>query len=165
MFMSSFIPRTLGQVYDPERDIELMKAGKGDQLIYNETLGADPTARTPATPGAAAAKTDGDDEAAQQEQPRAEGTPETTGSADGGEADSAGEEEDDSEEEEDVQKGPRGFRHEDRDAKKVSLCLFSALRFRLHGVRTLISRNGKRLSKKRSARSARPKCPKPRNNA
>lgn len=39
VFMASFIPRTLGEVYDPERDTDMIKAGRGDELIYAEMAG------------------------------------------------------------------------------------------------------------------------------
>ncbi|WVN89869.1 uncharacterized protein L203_105099 [Cryptococcus depauperatus CBS 7841] len=34
VFMNSYIPRTLADVYDPERDVDVLKNGKGDDLIY-----------------------------------------------------------------------------------------------------------------------------------
>ncbi|KAF9450585.1 RIO1-domain-containing protein [Macrolepiota fuliginosa MF-IS2] len=37
VFMRSFIPRTLNEVYDPERDVE--KLTKGNELIYADTIG------------------------------------------------------------------------------------------------------------------------------
>ncbi|KAF8195426.1 RIO1-domain-containing protein [Pholiota molesta] len=37
VFMNSFIPRTLNEVYDPERDVE--KHLRGDELIYSGTIG------------------------------------------------------------------------------------------------------------------------------
>ncbi len=39
VFLRSFIPRTLNEVYDPERDIERLTRGQGDSLIYNKTIG------------------------------------------------------------------------------------------------------------------------------
>jgi RIO kinase 1 len=39
VFMASFIPRSLGEVYDPERDVDLVNAGRGDELIYAEMAG------------------------------------------------------------------------------------------------------------------------------
>lgn len=140
VFMASFIPRTLRQVYDPERDIELMKAGKGDQLIYNQTLNVG-TAPAPtetqaaaesedpeANKGASATKreTGAADFEADVREHAATAPPSATDHAEDAEAtggdDSGGEES--SEEEGDGQKGPRGFRHEDRDAKKVRLTLY-----------------------------------------
>lgn len=34
VFMSSFIPRNLTEVYDPERDVDILNSGRGEQLIY-----------------------------------------------------------------------------------------------------------------------------------
>jgi RIO kinase 1 len=39
VFMASFIPRSLGEVYDPERDVDMLKAGRGGELIYAEMAG------------------------------------------------------------------------------------------------------------------------------
>ena len=120
VFMSSFIPRTLGQVYDPERDIELVKAGKGDQLIYNQTLNAVPAATVPIP----VEEQKGGQEESRKEQSAGDAQGDSQApvtehlTVDG--AAGSGQDEDDSEsEEEDGPKGPRGFRHEDRDAKKV----------------------------------------------
>jgi RIO kinase 1 len=120
VFMSSFIPRTLGQVYDPERDIELVKAGKGDQLIYNQTLNAVPT---PA-PRAEESVERAEDQAASKAEVEVEGrlsAQDALSEAEDAEADEQSQAEDaeDSEEDGEAHKGPRGFRHEDRDAKKV----------------------------------------------
>jgi len=39
VFLQSFIPRTLNEVYDPERDVEKIARGEGDGLIYSKTIG------------------------------------------------------------------------------------------------------------------------------
>ena len=39
VFMQSFIPRTLNEVYDPERDVDLLLKGEGKKLIYADTIG------------------------------------------------------------------------------------------------------------------------------
>ncbi|KAL7420702.1 Serine/threonine-protein kinase rio1 [Cryptotrichosporon argae] len=39
VFMASYIPRSLADVYDPERDIDVMKAGGADALIYAGVTG------------------------------------------------------------------------------------------------------------------------------
>jgi hypothetical protein len=41
VFFSSYIPRSLGEVYDPERDVDLLKSGQGDTLIYASLTGLD----------------------------------------------------------------------------------------------------------------------------
>jgi RIO kinase 1 len=91
VFMSSYIPRSLAEVYDPERDVEVVKAGKGDQLIYAGIAGLKQDV------------TDGDALAEPLASVRLD-APLDDASA------SASSEDD----------RPRGFRHEDKDAKKVS---------------------------------------------
>ncbi|KAF8442832.1 RIO1 family-domain-containing protein [Boletus edulis BED1] len=39
VFLRSYIPRTLNEVYDPERDIDVLKGGEGEKLIYANTIG------------------------------------------------------------------------------------------------------------------------------
>ena len=39
IFLRSFIPRTLNEVHDPERDIERLTRGQGESLIYAKTIG------------------------------------------------------------------------------------------------------------------------------
>ncbi|KAJ8080543.1 Serine/threonine-protein kinase rio1 [Marasmius tenuissimus] len=39
VFLQSYIPRTLNEVYDPERDVELLTRGEGKKLIYADTIG------------------------------------------------------------------------------------------------------------------------------
>lgn len=39
VFMKSYIPRNLNEVYDPERDVALFRDGAGDGLIYKDTIG------------------------------------------------------------------------------------------------------------------------------
>jgi len=99
VFMSSFIPRSLSEVYDPERDVEVVKAGKGDQLIYAGLTGLKETARS-TTDAEVVDKIRNvrfeDEEEAEDE-----------------------ESDDEDVDGEDVTDRPRGFRHEDRDAKKV----------------------------------------------
>ncbi|KIK38993.1 hypothetical protein CY34DRAFT_362706 [Suillus luteus UH-Slu-Lm8-n1] len=44
IFLQSYIPRTLNEVYDAERDVEVLTKGDGKNLIYAETIGlAHPT--------------------------------------------------------------------------------------------------------------------------
>jgi RIO kinase 1 len=96
VFMSSFIPRNLGEVYDPERDVDLVNAGRGDELIYSTLTGVPNTASE--------AKDDA--------------TPQGSAEVD---ATEKGEEDAESEDEHDEEdrNRPRGFRNEDKDAKKV----------------------------------------------
>ncbi|PCH40056.1 RIO1-domain-containing protein [Wolfiporia cocos MD-104 SS10] len=39
VFMRSYIPRTLNEVYDPERDVDVLAEGDGARLIYRNTIG------------------------------------------------------------------------------------------------------------------------------
>lgn len=86
VFMASFIPHNLGEVFDPERDTDLLQSGQGDQLIYAGVTGLDSS-----TPAVAQDKEDL--------------VPEADESSD-----------------DDVNRRDksRGFRHEDKDSKKVS---------------------------------------------
>jgi RIO kinase 1 len=106
VFRQQYIPQTLEQVYDIERDVERLKLGEGESLVYKDLL-----AQSGPKPGA-----DGE-----------EG--ETSGSTD--EDGEEGEEEDDSEVEVDENgepirrrkwdedARPRGKRFEDKDEKKA----------------------------------------------
>ncbi|TBU46342.1 RIO1-domain-containing protein [Dichomitus squalens] len=140
VFMRSYIPRTLNEVYDPERDVGVLTRGEGEKLIYKDTIGI----VGPGEKGAAPAL-----DSSPPAKPRPDGTPKTkkavtfAGEADeavegagedGGEGggvgvdeDSGSEDEDEDEEsgeeEEDAdgfkEKKPRGHRHEDKEVKKV----------------------------------------------
>ncbi|GJJ09567.1 hypothetical protein Clacol_003790 [Clathrus columnatus] len=39
VFMQSYIPRSLDAVYDPERDVDLVRGGEGSSLIYSDVIG------------------------------------------------------------------------------------------------------------------------------
>lgn len=93
VFMSSYIPRNLGEVYDPERDIEIIASGKGGDLIYAGLTGLKTETQSTEAPK------DGVKEPVSEHG----SDDETSASSD----------------EEDAAK-PRGFRHEDKEAKKVS---------------------------------------------
>ncbi|WWC62829.1 uncharacterized protein I303_105427 [Kwoniella dejecticola CBS 10117] len=92
VFLSSYIPRTLAEVYDPERDVDLLKRGGGDDLIYAGITGLK-----------LADKTDSKDvkEVRFEDEIHSEAGPASEG-----------------EESEEESHKPRGFRHEDKDAKK-----------------------------------------------
>lgn len=79
VFMASFIPRSLAEVFDPERDADLVAAGKGDQLVYAGLTGTNMPLAEPSEPSEDGSMSEASDSPNQ----------------------------------------PRGFRHEDRDAKKV----------------------------------------------
>ena len=125
VFLRSFIPRTLNEVYDPERDVEKVRRGDADGLIYAETIGLVSQSRVdPDDKRTTKNKDNGDrptpikskDEETEEEQ-----------AENGGETDSTSIEDNDLEDEEDeesltegfMERKPRGHRHEDKESKKV----------------------------------------------
>ena len=144
VFMRSYIPRTLNEVFDPERDVGVLSRGDGAQLIYKDTIGiVGPGERSAGAEGSAAAHADGaprrktvafadqkagghgrdrEDEGASAgaEREVEEGVDEDE---DGEDTDGEGEDEEDSGDENGdggfQEKKPRGHRHEDKEAKKV----------------------------------------------
>ncbi|KAJ4482087.1 RIO1-domain-containing protein [Lentinula aciculospora] len=47
VFKESYIPRTLNELYDPERDVAAIKRGEGAKLIYADTIDlVDPSSKT-----------------------------------------------------------------------------------------------------------------------
>ncbi|KIJ62642.1 hypothetical protein HYDPIDRAFT_94239 [Hydnomerulius pinastri MD-312] len=102
VFLQSYIPRTLNEVYDPERDIDVLKGGKGKKLIYADTIGLVDTSQPAAT---------SEHHVHFENGKGSEGSDESDSSSDGEETEG---------DKEDVEpRAPRGHRHEDRDAKKV----------------------------------------------
>jgi RIO kinase 1 len=98
VFMKSYIPRTLNDVYDPERDAAA--AQQGTSAIYSGTIGiVDPKAKVHFA--------DGEEEAGEE-------LSDTEG--EDGDSDADGSDEEDTEFKE---RKPRGHRHEDRESKKV----------------------------------------------
>lgn len=99
VFLRSYIPRTLNEVYDPERDIDALKGGEGKKLIYANTIGL----------------VDSSPVSAEEHHVH----------LDGGESSGSGVSENTSDEEAEEGKqgperrAPRGHRHEEREAKKV----------------------------------------------
>lgn len=133
VFLRSFIPRTLNDVYDPERDVAKLSRGEGSGLIYVDTIGV--------------VGPEGDNTkqgSVQMRRPRVkfQDLSESNTMANCADTDvelgegSGQESVDDSEDSDDevegakkegfVDRTPRGHRHEDRDAKKVSLTTFSS---------------------------------------
>ncbi|KAL1682383.1 RIO1-domain-containing protein [Schizophyllum commune] len=102
VFMRSYIPRTLNEVYDPERDVEVLKSGGGKDLIYKDAVGLASTSRHEDAAASTPAKDEEDDDSAEED---------------------ASEDEDEESGEENEGEGfkerkPRGHRHEDKEAKK-----------------------------------------------
>lgn len=109
VFMRSYIPRNLNDVFDPERDAAKVRRGEGDELIYGAITGvveANPT--------------------------RVEEEEDEDG-GDSSEDDDEEDEDEDADGEKTDKKAPRGHRHEDKDAKKVRFlsCLADFLAVRL----------------------------------
>jgi RIO kinase 1 len=98
IFMTSYIPRNLGDVYDPERDVEMLNAGKGDELIYAGTTGLKDNLSTQLEKNVRFEDEDEDED----------------------EGEGSGDSSDDV-----VDKQPRGHRHEDKAAKKVCYVSFT----------------------------------------
>ncbi|KAF8964401.1 RIO1 family-domain-containing protein [Flammula alnicola] len=113
VFLHSFIPRTLNEVYDPERDVEKHK--RGDDLIYADTIDgaaidlSEKTSKSKALDAAAESVPKVRFEAQRRDQ---------DGGKDGEEEGSQDEEVSDDGKEGFVEKKLRGHRHEDKEAKK-----------------------------------------------
>ncbi|KAL0961095.1 hypothetical protein HGRIS_006077 [Hohenbuehelia grisea] len=121
VFLRSYIPRSLNELVDPERDVAALKRGEGKGLIYAETIGlVEPPSKEPSSgkaeasngapraPGVRFAQPPDSDT-----EPSEDGSSEEDDGDDAdGDGDGAGE---DGKHE---PRKPRGHRHEDRDAKK-----------------------------------------------
>ncbi|KZV88926.1 RIO1-domain-containing protein [Exidia glandulosa HHB12029] len=123
-FKEAYIPRSLNQVYDPERDVEKLNRGQGESLIYNTTIGVEP-AKQQQREG----DPDHDQEHEDKQEPKKPKPARATvhfedgRDASGDELDDASDSGGEDEEGESKEPGfedrkPRGHRHEDRDAKR-----------------------------------------------
>nr|XP_031864428.1 uncharacterized protein CI109_000342 [Kwoniella shandongensis]KAA5531500.1 hypothetical protein CI109_000342 [Kwoniella shandongensis] len=99
VFMSSYIPRTLADVYDPERDVDVLKRGDGDDLIYAGVTGLKLSQPADAPPVEQKTVRFEDQEGEEEN---------NDGVIDDGDGSMS----------ESDERKPRGFRHEDKDAKK-----------------------------------------------
>jgi RIO kinase 1 len=116
VFMSSYIPRNLGEVYDPERDIDRINKGQGEDLIYAGITGLNTHANGKAKANdASAPKEEGGAAEAVADRSR---RPSVKSVRFEDEQDESEDESEDSDDDESERK-PRGFRHEDKEAKKV----------------------------------------------
>lgn len=115
VFMQSYIPRTLNEVVDPERDVGKLNRGEGESLIYRDTIGV-------VNP---ALDKEGDADSEQKESRGKvrfeDGDKLEKREESQSESEDEGEDEDEDSESgvEDRERKPRGHRHEDRDCKKV----------------------------------------------
>jgi RIO kinase 1 len=121
VFLKSYIPRTLDQVYDPERDMDRLGEDEGSRLIYADTIGIVAPGGTKDTMKEIGKETgkekNSDKTNGEKKGVRFEGDDDASedGEEDGEEDDS----EEDDEDGEGRSKQPRGHRNEDKDVKKV----------------------------------------------
>ncbi|OJD18418.1 Atypical/RIO/RIO1 protein kinase [Emergomyces pasteurianus Ep9510] len=105
VFRQQYMPQTLEQVYDIERDVEKLRKGEGQDLVYRELLANKGDATTTSASRAA-----GDVEAGE------EGSDESGGVSISDEGSESGSQVDDKDPF--AKKPPRGKRFEDKDAKR-----------------------------------------------
>ncbi|PPQ91448.1 hypothetical protein CVT25_014147 [Psilocybe cyanescens] len=130
IFLQSFIPRTLNEVYDPERDVE--KYNRGDGLIYADTIGLVSSSENKDGISANVTQSSGSS-SSKLKAPNApvndaDTVPNPRVKSDAGSESSSEDESEDGEGDDDeglgdekdgfVEKKPRGHRHEDKEAKK-----------------------------------------------
>lgn len=101
VFLRSYIPRTLNEIYDPERDIDVLKGGEGKKLIYANTIGL--VGSSPVRGREHHVHLDGDE------------------SSESGVSENTSDEEAEGEKQGQERRAPRGHRHEDQEAKKVCI--------------------------------------------
>ncbi|CUA68752.1 RIO kinase 1 [Rhizoctonia solani] len=101
VFLQSYIPRTLNDVYDPERDIERLQRGEGKDLIYGDLTGV--VRINEGMKGLAVKETNGDDHDDPEDAEQVTDSSEEDGEGEGVNF---------------AAKKARGKRHEDKDAKK-----------------------------------------------
>ena len=112
VFRKSYIPRTLNELYNPERDVDAVLRGDGNKLIYADTIGL----VRPSSP----------DDPQSVKTVHFDDTPEAGEPSDSDEHDEGDDVDENDDEEESAADGEfvdrpsRGHRHEDREAKKAS---------------------------------------------
>lgn len=143
IFLRSFIPRTLNEVYDPERDVERLK--RGDGLIYADTIGFVSTGTDP----------NGGPKPSEHQAPDTDEEDRDSETDDDESAERA--------EKISIEKTPRGHRHEDKDAKKVmDLSFFFSFFFEsLHSL-FIMTRTERRRLRRSKQRGVNIRCRKPR---
>jgi hypothetical protein len=144
VFRQAYIPQTLNEVFDPERDIEKRNKGNTDDLIYANVIGVE-------------GRGEGE-EGGKVVERKEEGGDSSSNSA----SDTDDDDDDDDDDGDHKKKTPRGHRHEDRDAKKVSLqkvVKWQRSAGKQKKLTVMIARNGKKRQKKRQGNVARLKCP------
>ena len=106
VFLQSYIPRTLNEVYDPERDVEALRKDGSKSLIYLKTIGL------------VESTGNGDGELH-----FGRGQEGEYANEEGDDHESEGDEGDDEDDRVFEDRQPRGHRHEDKEAKKVRLII------------------------------------------
>ncbi len=109
VFMSSYIPRNMNEVVDPERDMDVMASGGGRDLIYAGVMGIEDKKRELDIKPSEAVLTEEQDAGQQGKLPKKVSFADDS---DGSHSEASEGDEDDGD------RKPRGFRHEDRDVKK-----------------------------------------------
>lgn len=170
VFMRSYIPRTLNEVYDPERDVEVLKSGGGKDLIYKDAVGLvlpEEEREMQATKGKES-KTVSFEEGEASTSKSADAAASTSAKVEEEEDDSASEDESEDEDSGEENEGggfkerkPRGHRHEDKEAKKVR----AESMFRSASRLTRMCRSARGLSKPRTRRRGNKRCPRRRRSA
>lgn len=114
IFLKSFIPRNLYEVYDPERDVARVNAGQGGGLIYAKTIGLVSTTEKQSNSAEDNEKPGKIGESPDEQEASAHKDVEDEVSSNEGEERSESGEDGGF-----VERKPRGHRHEDKEAKKV----------------------------------------------
>lgn len=112
VFLKSYIPRNLNQVFDPERDADRVAKGEGEELIYAGHTGIAEVNRKAVLPDG---ERNGEKDVEKGSVDEAE-----AGSEDETQSESEGSDNESEGGLNETTKQPRGHRHEDREAKKVS---------------------------------------------
>lgn len=120
VFKQSYIPRTLNEVYDPERDSQRVAKGEREELIYAniaQVVGPQASIRTPQNK--VLGNLDGTHTPNTELQNDTVSADEGSGSEDGEDSEgTSGSEDGDSDDGDDRQKVLKGKKHEDKDAKR-----------------------------------------------
>ena len=143
VFMHSYIPRNLNDIFDPERDVEKLQRGEGSELLYADSIGIVPPvsavpslsttkkaptsgpARVPSGSAKGSVRFEGaveehdNDASAPTQQPVEVTSEEGEEESQDGEEDDSDGEDGDASKDGFVERKPRGHRHEDKEAKKV----------------------------------------------
>lgn len=118
VFAQSYIPRTLDQVYDVERDVARVLRGEGSDLIYADLTGV-ASVQKAQQDRSLPAVAEGDDAPEGVRESGPKGEDESSDDTEG----SDGSDSDDQEDADGVRR-PRGKKFEDKDEKKVCLSVF-----------------------------------------